>query len=299
MPPSEWPPELQITESQSQWLANRDTTPEPRIDPPIQILPTPANLVRQHERLPSLITVQVNLDGPPWRLSGLDGTTTDPIEDFVTQNLLDHTQALQHAAQRSWTTEFFDWCRVNHRRPARGSDVVQLVDEFLQSRGAQTGELLLPLHPSSPDWRWRENCNYLCVNCISAVDDQLPATSHTKTMDGFEHWHEDEDNLSQDYLNIARWKDNKPKNWHLAVPIPGRSCGVASHMGRDTVPLAPTTMGQDCRYRDTIYLESFWLLDLCQQLKAAHLKMGAIAAITNSRIQSKEKRAKWCTTPSR
>ena len=60
---------------------------------------------------------------------------------------------------------------------------------------------------------WNRLKLYLCVNCISAVDDQLPATSHTKTMDGFEHWHEDEDNLTQDYLNIARWKDNKPKNW--------------------------------------------------------------------------------------
>ena len=183
---------------------------------------------------------------------GVDDFSDDPSEDFVTENLQDHIRCLQHATRRAWTREFQDWCTVNHKTPVTGEDVCTLVDEFLETtpekprkkqlkllsrflcqrealftnynqnmlcqwcKTPHSSGMLLPLLYPSAEWNWTEDCVRFCYNCMTNQDDHYPLIPGPWL---YQEWDmRDPTNHSDQYTNMARWKDHKPTNWMVAVP---------------------------------------------------------------------------------
>ena len=168
----------------------------------------------------------------------------------MTENLQDHIRCLQHATQRAWTREFNDWCAVNHKTPTTGQEVCTLVDEFLEAtpekphkkqlkllgrflcqretlftnynqgmrcqwcKTPQSSEMLLSLLYPTADWN--ADCARFCYNCMTNQDDHYPLIPGSWLHDEWDM--RDPTNHSEQYTNMACWKDHKPTNWMVAVP---------------------------------------------------------------------------------
>ena len=212
---------------------------------------------------------------------------------------------------------------MNHKTPTTGQEVCTLVDEFLEAtpekphkkqlkllsrflcqretlftnynqgmrcqwcKTPHSSEMLLSLLYPTADWNWTEDCARFCYNCMTNQDDHYPLIPGSWLHDEWDM--RDPTNHSEQYTNMACWKDHKPTNWMVAVPDGDYLSGTALLLHQwdeasftwQRLPLA--------RIIATQTPESWTFTkfsELCQGVRAAHMKVVSAGAFTRARLQS-------------
>ena len=141
---------------------------------------------------------------------------------------------------------------MNNKTPTTGTEVCTLVDEFLEAtpekphkkqlkllsrflcqretlftkynqdmlcqwcKTPHSSEMLLALLYPTSDWNWTEDRARFCYNCMTNQDDHHPIIPGPWLQQEWDM--RDPTNHSEQYTNMAGWKDHKPTNWMVAVP---------------------------------------------------------------------------------
>ena len=149
-----------------------------------------------------------------------------------------------------------------------------------------SSEMLLPLLYPSAEWNWTEECVRFCYNCMTNQDDQYPLLPGPWLHNEWDM--RDPANHTEHYTNMARWKDHKLTNWMVAVPAGDylADSALLLHQWDEAsftwlrLPLGRIIPAQT---PETWPFTNF--LDLCQGVRAAHMKVASAGAFTRARLQ--------------